>query len=457
MSPATQAVLLAAIALLPGNARSQTEIKYENAFPGLSFQDPVYMGELPGRPGAFIVLEQHLGQVTLVTQSGGAWSKSEFYKTAVNDNGEMGMLGIAFHPAFPTNRRYFISYDPPGTYVNVVEEREADPSLLKDLRKTRDIFRIADPFWNHNGGTIAFGPKDGFLYYGTGDGGDGNDPKGNGQNKNVLLAKFLRVDVDRQENGKGYAIPADNPFAKGGGSPEIFAYGMRNPWKWSFDPVTGDLWAGDVGQDTQEEVDIIRLGGNYGWNHAEGYDGNAAGDIGPVHAYGRNPGGNRCIIGGHVYRGDPLSKYYGHYIFGDFEGRHAWSLKPDGMNRVTATLLPDPPQQPSSFGTDSRGALYLVGYDGTVYRMLEGGPAGVRGSAGGRLGRRFGAVFACAPGSRLDASAFGAAASLEILTLSGIRAGRVSPASAMVPAGLEAGLYILKAGSGAKSGLLLVR
>ncbi len=362
---------------------------YADAFPGIRFGRPVFLAEVPGKRDTFLVLEQP-GAIQIVSRGdfAGGWSKSLFARVDVSGGGsggdERGLLGFAFHPGYASNRRYFI-YFVKGS-EDVLEEGMADASLLKDSgRPRRGILRIADPFQNHNGGTIAFGPKDGYLYLGTGDGGSAGDPHGNGQNRKSLLGKFLRIDVDAKDDAKddakggaeakAYGIPKDNPFQDGSAAPEVWAYGLRNPWKWSFDPATGDLWAGDVGQNTLEEIDRIEKGGNYGWNAWEGdrcHSGSGSdcglpGHKAPVFSYGRDDRGGISVTGGFVYRGDAASKYFGSFIFGDYGTNNVWALRKDGKSAV----LPRAPEiGVSSFGVDSKGRMYVMGVFGeTIYRM----------------------------------------------------------------------------------------
>jgi glucose/arabinose dehydrogenase len=438
------------------------QIKYVNAYPGTTFARPVYFGAFPGRPKTNVVLEAHTGLALIVYEKDGKWAKDTLVKIDVNQAAEMGLLGIAFHPDYNANHKYYVSYDPPGTLFNIVEERIADATGLKDSgTKPRTLFKIADPYDNHNGGTIAFGPKDGYLYFGTGDGGAGGDPEGNGQNTNALLAKFLRIDVDKKDPGLEYAIPADNPFAKGGGRAEIFAMGVRNPWKWSFDPLNGDLWLGDVGQDAIEEVDIVTLGGNYGWKVMEGPDGTNNGKMSlPVFSYPHTVG--TCIIGGVVFRGNSASKYYGSYFTTDINTRKTWRLTKNGTGPAAVdSTVPAPPTNVSSFGTDGEGRIYVVGLDnGLIYYMdspdltpdvsLQPHPGAWKGGY-----RR---SFTAAPGGRLDASAFSKAEALELFSLDGARLGTLAKADARLPDHLEAGFYLLRPAQGsALPDLLIVR
>lgn len=437
----------AALAVVPAFA----QITFTPAFPGLTFVKPVYFGVFPGKEGAFVVLEQHSGHVLIVSEKEAGWGVDTLWSVQVHQNVEMGLLGIAFHPQFKENRRYFVSYDPPEEFSNVVEERLADETLLKDAGGAgKKIFDIEDPYSNHNGGTIAFGPKDGLLYFGTGDGGSfTNDPLGNGQNKDVLLAKMLRVDVDGQDEGLPYAIPADNPFAAGGGRGEVFAYGLRNPFKWSFDPVTGDLWLGDVGYSSMEEVDVIEKGGNYGWKIMEGTQGTPTeGMKPPVFAYGRNDG--TAVIGGQVFRGSSTSKYYGSYFFTDYYSKNLWTLSSKSPG-ATATKIMLAPAGLACLGADRSGRLYACGHtDGVIYRLesqdLQGSTVGVhqarapRGSAGSG---RFTHLSHLSAGQSLPPKAFASASMLEVYSPQGRRVGSLTRERPRVPQDWHSGLFFL--------------
>lgn len=350
---------------------------YTDAFPGLKFSRPVYLGEVPGKPGYFLILEQS-GKIQIVSPTADGWKKSLFASLDVSggDAGgdEKGLLGFAFHPDYAANGKYYCYYLKGRR--DILAEGYADSSRLKDSGKLRRILlNLEDPFSNHNGGTLAFGPKDGFLYLGLGDGGSGGDPLGNGQNKHTLFGKFLRIDVDSRSPGKPYGIPADNPFVGGGGAPEVWAYGLRNPWKWSFDPVTGEIWAGDVGQNTEEEIDRIEKGGNYGWKAREGgqcfppdeLDCETEGFTSPIYTYGRGAEGGISVTGGVLFRSKSAPSDSAVFLFGDYGTNNVWRLTKSGV----ATPLPKPPAIGiSSFGADSHGRVYIMGVFGeTIYRM----------------------------------------------------------------------------------------
>ena len=284
--------------------------------------------------------------------------------------GERGLLGVAFHPEFASNGRLFVHYSRLGDGATVISELAAsDDRVTADGASERIIFTLEQPFSNHNGGQIAFGP-DGYLYIGLGDGGSGGDPFGNGQNLNVLLAKILRIDVDgAPASGKQYAIPDTNPYAAGGvqpgaGLPEIWAFGLRNPWRFSFDRETGDLYIGDVGQGSWEEIDRQPAdssgGENYGWNFLEGSHCYTYCDtitaVAPVAEYSHD--GGCSVTGGYVYRGTRQPAMVGHYLFGDYCSGSIWTLAADGG--PTPQPLADSGLRISSFGEGEDGEIYLV-------------------------------------------------------------------------------------------------
>ncbi len=290
-----------------------------------------------------------------------------FYSDKEN---EQGLLGLAFHPRYQSNGEFFVFYTlKEDKTVNVLSRfrvSKDDPNQA-DPTSEEVLFSIKRPFWNHDGGTICFGP-DGFLYIVLGDGGSANDPFKNGQNLNTLLGKILRIDVDRREDAKKYAIPKDNPFVgKKGVAPEIWAYGLRNPWRIAFDHKTGMLWAGEVGQNLYEEINLITRGGNYGWNkreafHPFGSNGVDVNDamIDPIWEYHHDIG--KSITGGLVYRGPRLPELQGHYLYADYVSGRVWALKYDpAQKRVVANRpLPNMGGSLVSFGEDEQGEVYYM-------------------------------------------------------------------------------------------------
>jgi glucose/arabinose dehydrogenase len=287
------------------------------------------------------------------------------------------LLGLAFHPKFRENRKYYVHYEvlEQGKIVNVVGEREFAPDFRHDSgRPARELLRMTSVGEDHGGGCIQFGP-DGYLYVGMGDTGPAQDPEGHAQNPALLLGKMLRIDVDRAEGGNAYAIPADNPFrGRSNYRPEIWAIGFREPWRFSFDAATGDLWLADLGQDRVEEVDIIRRGGNYGWNVYEAFEPfsnqyrrSDETYIPPLFSYGRKVG--NAVAGGFVYRGDRGSSFYGVYICGDYVLKRIFGVAQEGGVLKSVRVLGGIPQGLVSFGTDEAGNLYAVGYEGMVYQL----------------------------------------------------------------------------------------
>jgi hypothetical protein len=301
----------------------------------------------------------------------------------IASGGERGLLGLVFHPQFGSNGRFFVNYTDRSGDTHISEFRAAAPSDdVADATSERELMFVRQPFANHNGGGLAFG-NDGYLYIALGDGGSGGDPQGNAQNLGTLLGKMLRIDVNAAQP---FALPPDNPFGgRGGALPEIWAYGLRNPWRFSFDRSTGDLYIGDVGQGALEEIDVglaSRRGGeNYGWNTMEGTrcfspstGCNMSGLTQPVTEYGRSEGFS--VTGGIVYRGCRMPGYAGHYFYADYgsgiirsfrldDGRASeardWTAALSGPGRAIGN--------PSSFGVDEDGEIYIVDYDGEVYRI----------------------------------------------------------------------------------------
>jgi glucose/arabinose dehydrogenase len=304
-------------------------------------------------------------------------------KPGFESGGEKGLLGLAFHPGFNASGKFCVYYTRrvSGQLQSVLSEFTVSPpnSNVANISSERPLLVVNQPFDNHNGGQLAFGPDDGYLYFALGDGGSGGDPQGNGQNTGVLLGKILRIDVtSTPPAGHQYAIPVDNPFASGGGAPEVFAYGLRNPWRFSFDSPTHRLFAGDVGQDNWEEVDIITSGKNYGWNRMEGNHCypptvttcDMTGLVPPITEYDHSSSGGISVIGGFVYRGSAIPALVGTYIFGDLSSGNVWGLKEDAGGTWQRTVLLTHNRIVSSFGRDAAGELYLVDYgNGAVLRL----------------------------------------------------------------------------------------
>jgi putative heme-binding domain-containing protein len=348
----------------------------------MKFDHPVWVIAIPGDKSAFLVVEQNTRKIWRFNEGAAAHQK-ELFVDLSNEatTGEFeGLVCLAFHPRFLENRKYYVNYHVrnQGSFFSpVFVERQASADLRRDAgvpsRRLLQIHQDTDLHW---GGMLAFGP-DGFLYIGAGDAGPQEDPEGHGQDLTGFTGSVLRIDVDRAHGDKPYAIPASNPYRNSAPPvrPEIWATGFRNPWRFSFDLTTGDLWLGDVGQDLFEEVTIARIGENHGWNVYEGfmefsdrYRRQGEKYTPPVFAYRRKYGVS--VTGGYVYRGKRNASYYGAYIFGDFESRRIWALKEADRKLIKIRQIGESPQRIASFGIDALGELLLVGYDGTIYRMV---------------------------------------------------------------------------------------
>jgi glucose/arabinose dehydrogenase len=327
--------------------------------------------------GRFFVVEQP-GTIRII--SNGALLATPFLDitSQVDFGGEKGLLGLAFHPSYSQNRRFYVNNDrvSGGQMQTVISEFQAsaiNPNLA-DGATERILFTVVQPFPNHKGGQLVFGP-DGFLYIGLGDGGSGGDPLRNGQSLQTMLGKMLRIDVDHTSSGLAYAIPPDNPFAAGGGLPEIWVYGLRNPWRFSFDRSTSRLFCADVGQDHYEEIDILQKGGDFGWNIMEGLHCfnpatgcNMNGLILPIAEYDHTEGD--AVIGGYVYHGTAIPQLAGTYLLSDFGSGTIWNLTESPPGTWTRTRLLSTGRNISSFGQDPSGELYVLDYGGSVLKLV---------------------------------------------------------------------------------------
>lgn len=340
------------------------------------FEQPLYVTGTGDGSGRLFVLEKS-GRVWTVTggeRAGVFLDLSE----KVSTESEQGLLGMAFSPGFPKDNLVFVSYT--ELDGSSVLSRFTVVGDAADLASETKLLRVNQPYANHNGGMIAFGP-DGYLYYGLGDGGGAGDPHGSGQDGGTLLGKLLRIDVlGGAGDPAGYVVPDDNPFVEQAGVlPEIWALGLRNPWRFSFDRATGDLWIGDVGQNAWEEIDLQAAdspgGENYGWNILEGTrpypDESAQPDLSsftmPVVEYGRDAG--TSVTGGYVYRGTAEPELYGTYFYADFSVGRIWGLQAGSSGVETRELL-DTDLMIASFGEGDDGELYVVDFNGGVYRMV---------------------------------------------------------------------------------------
>jgi len=345
-------------------------VQLERAFPALEFERPVDFQHA----GDFLFVVEQDGVIRIFDNDPAPSQSTVFLdiRNKVSRSGnEKGLLGLAFAPNYKTSGYFYVYYSSGTSPHNSIvarytrktsNERQADPT------SEQIVLSVTQPYSNHNGGQIAFGP-DGYLYIGLGDGGSGGDPLGHGQDRKTLLGSILRIDVSTLP----YTIPSDNPF-KGntsGFKEEIWAWGLRNPWRFSFDTQTGKLYAADVGQNAQEEIDIIAKGKNYGWNIMEGPDCyspptgcNKTGLEQPVYSYAPN-GGSRSITGGYVYHSTSVPSLQGKYIYADYIEGYIWALSPDS----TSTQLLNTSYNISSFGQGPHGEVYILAFNDKLYRF----------------------------------------------------------------------------------------
>ena len=331
-----------------------------------SLSSPVAFATRPGSPDVFIA--EQGGRIVRLPGGAAAGADTTLdIRGSVSLGNEQGLLGLAFAP---DGQRLYVNYtNPAGSTIIARYAMSGNSAGSPEILMT-----IPQPFGNHNGGQLAFGP-DGLLYIGLGDGGSSGDPEGNGQDPNTLHGSILRIDV---APGTGYAIPASNPFANGGGAPEIFAWGIRNAWRFGFDSANGDLWIGDVGQNRMEEVTVLRSGtgsgANLGWNLTEGTESfrgldAPAGHVGPIITYAHASG--RCsITGGEVYRGSAIAGLGGTYLYGDFCTGEVFGFRANGQGNPQRLDL-QPVDQLTSFGIDSTGEVFVLSRSGGVFRLVE--------------------------------------------------------------------------------------
>ena len=348
----------------------QTGITLESVVTGL--EAPVYLTAPPGDARLFVV--EQPGRIRVV-RDGQLLPRPFLDITAkVGYGGERGLLGLAFHPRYAENGRFYVDYTDRNGDTRVERYTAAPGADTADPLSAHQVLFVSQPYANHNGGDVLFGP-DGMLYVGMGDGGSGGDPHGNGQSLGTLLGKLLRLDVD---GGDPYAVPPDNPFVgRSGARPEIWAYGLRNPWRLAFDPTGGLLYIADVGQNAWEEVDVAPSGSkglNYGWNRMEGthcYGASACDRQGltlPALEYGHGDG--CAIVGGFVYRGRAIPALAGRYVYSDYCSGWLRSFRYQGgaATEPRAWQVASPGQV-LSFGQDAAGELYLLAASGTAYRI----------------------------------------------------------------------------------------
>ncbi len=347
--------------------------------------------QVPGLSNTFLVLHQK-GLIWRMEKGAPDETRSVFMDLSgevFSDRGPNGLLDLAFHPRCRENRKYYLKYQvfEEGAVATVVVERQLAPDLRSDSGQPgRRLIRIVSVAEDHSGGCLQFGPE-GFLYFAMGDTGPHNDPNGHAQDMGLLLGKMMRIDVDRRDPGRAYGVPKDNPFVgRSGVPPEIWASGFRNPWRFAFDPLKGDLWMADVGQDRVEEVALVRKGENHGWSVFEGFEpfSNQYRKEGltytpPVFAYGRKYGNS--ITGGHVIRGDPASSFHGVYLCGDFTSKRIFGVTQTNGVLEKVRQIGTVPQGLVSFGRDESGRHFVVGHEGMIYEIDFSGAdfGGIRG------------------------------------------------------------------------------
>ena len=366
----------------PPPVNTTPAITTDAAFTSLSFNQPVSMKQAPGDDSRWFIVQK--GGVIRVFANDPAVATSDVFidiSGRVNASGEGGLLGLAFHPAFPVIPYAYLSYTRTSAPLVSWVSRftTADLGLTLDPASEEVLFTVEQFDTNHNGGDLEFGPDD-FLYVGFGDGGGGGDPQLNGQNTMTIPGSIVRIDVD---SAFPFAVPPTNPFAGNGicvgGSgaddcPEIFAWGFRNPWRFSFDSVTGDLWVGDVGQGAWEEVDVVELGENYGWNVREGAHcfspstGCATTFVDPITEYERGSGGS--VTGGYVYRGSDIPDLVGWYVFGDFITGQLYAIPEDSVTGTVPDEMDATGLSIVAFGQDQDGEVYVVDFGGSLHQLV---------------------------------------------------------------------------------------
>ncbi len=381
------ASLIAGSTLLVTTAAAQN-VNFIVAYPNLTIKKPVWSTALPGSDRELIVAQG--GVIYELPKDRKAKSAPVWLdltnRVVIDKDFEEGLLGLAFHPKHETNGKFYVYYSRQGPKRAILSEFVAKDGK-PDTSSERVLLQIAQPFWNHDSGQMVFGP-DGYLYLSTGDGGKGNDPLMTSQNLFSLLGKILRIDVDNKSGDLAYGIPKDNPFTgKPGIRPEIWTYGMRNPWGLHFDK-SGRLWCADVGQALWEEINLIKKGGNYGWSYREGAHDFALSKnpplvtkgkdaiklIDPVHEYSHADG--ISITGGVVYEGKAFPALKGSYIYGDWGSGFMWALKVNDAGRKTSNIVLRKRNaarkiQPTAITIRPDGELWILSWDGKIYELSK--------------------------------------------------------------------------------------
>jgi glucose/arabinose dehydrogenase len=356
-------------------------LNVQRVFPNVSFKrmvDLVFSNDNAER--AFLVLQS--GRIEVFDYTAGNPQPQEFLdiRNKVSNRGnEEGLLGMTLSPKFLSDGHFYLYYSAADPRRSVISRFsvKSDNLYSADPSSEQVILEVSQPHSNHNGGQIHFGP-DGFLYISLGDGGSRGDPEGNGQNLTTLLGSILRINVGTLDSLGTYSVPSGNPFTNSSNSKsEIWAYGLRNPWRFSFDSVTGDLWVGDVGQRHFEEINLVTRGGNYGWNVMEGFhcytdaDGSCdqSGLESPVAEYGRD--GGCSVTGGYVYRGSRLPELSGAYVYGDYCTGKIWALRHDGAQITEHLQIVDSSLTISSFAQSPSGEIFILSFDEKIYRFIR--------------------------------------------------------------------------------------
>ncbi len=360
----------------PPEATGLPSVSLERVFPELTFEGMT--GMYPAPDGSWYVTEQ-AGRITQVTPSASRSAIKvvlDITDRVSTDGNEEGLLGLALAPDSASTGTYYVYYSAGHPRRGVLSRFFLVPPDADAAGSEAVLMEVPEPFSNHNGGQIVFG-SDGYLYIGLGDGGSARDPQGNGQNLGTLLGSILRIDVS--DGSAGYVVPPDNPFAgRSSARGEIWAYGLRNPWRFSFDPTTGDLWAGDVGQSTREEIDLIVRGGNYGWNVMEGFGCVGGGSncdkdgfLLPVADY-ENGGGNCSVTGGFIYRGSAIPGLQGAYVYSDYCSGKIWALRLDGSKVTQQKQIGRADFNVSSFAQGNDLELYVLDHSesGGIYKIV---------------------------------------------------------------------------------------
>jgi len=343
------------------------------------FDSPVYVTSAKDGTGRLFVVEK-TGKIRVIKNGAVLPTPLLDVSSQISRGTEQGLLGLAFHPSFRTNGLFYVDFTRTDgdTVINQYRVSTTNPDVAVPST-VRRIITIDQPYANHNGGMITF-DRYGYFFIGTGDGGSSGDPGNRAQNKDSLLGKLLRINVNGSSGTRQYRIPSSNPYVGKPGRNEVWSYGLRNPWRFSFDRLTGDLWIGDVGQAKYEEIDRSTSGSNrgrgvnFGWRVMEGRHCykpstgcSTTGKLYPVAEYTHSEGCS--VTGGYVYRGPSIASLYGRYVFGDFCSGRIWTVPSGGASPMKKTLLMDTAMTISSFGEDDRGELFVVDHGGTVYRL----------------------------------------------------------------------------------------